>query len=390
MSESSGQTDAASRRYISSSTISAQSANGPARLEKSAFFAGRSQRFLDALLAEVSVTLFAPGDIIMREGDYGDNMYFLQHGEVEVLSGPQMQKVASLPTGTVFGEMALLGVSRRRAATIRAVELSDCRELDGKAFRFILRKFPAEQRHFQEIARQRKEELNMHEDKPPRVAKGSARRAERIPPAKDLAPQPHGASEAAEADVERPCRSRARARTAVEEREERDASPKEHEARSPRRPVRRVTFQSEPAMGSAKEESYAPMEDAKDQLPRESPLSSFGLPNSEIIASEKEVMPLSRDATEASAAKNCQVQAGMPSSGTWAEARRCQARESQPRTFPRLLGQIANVSPGGQERKKAQTASSEVRNDRRVRSTGTFPKSARESRLSAVRHSLLL
>lgn len=122
------------------------------------FFRDRDPRFLELLGRDVKVEVFKPGEIIMKEGTRGCSMYILRRGEVEILAG--VTSVARLGSGSVFGEIVLLGVSDRRTATVRAVEFSDCRVVSRPSLLRLLRLFPREREYFQALANQRLAELS--------------------------------------------------------------------------------------------------------------------------------------------------------------------------------------------------------------------------------------
>lgn len=60
---------------------------------------------------------FHQGEIIFREGDFGDNLFVIVKGEVDIVKGDV--PVSSLKNGEVFGEMALVS-DESRSATARA------------------------------------------------------------------------------------------------------------------------------------------------------------------------------------------------------------------------------------------------------------------------------
>jgi CRP/FNR family cyclic AMP-dependent transcriptional regulator len=68
-------------------------------------------------------TTYAPGSVVFREGDAGDEMYIIQRGKVRVskdFSG-KPHLIAVLEKGEFFGEMAI--ASRlRRTATVTAID----------------------------------------------------------------------------------------------------------------------------------------------------------------------------------------------------------------------------------------------------------------------------
>ena len=59
---------------------------------------------------------FSRGQVLIREGETGDSMIFLDDGEVEVRRGDRA--IASLASGTTIGEMALLDPAPRSASVV--------------------------------------------------------------------------------------------------------------------------------------------------------------------------------------------------------------------------------------------------------------------------------
>mmetsp|Transcript_115684 Transcript_115684/g.180763 ORF Transcript_115684/g.180763 Transcript_115684/m.180763 type:complete len:416 (+) Transcript_115684:28-1275(+) len=106
------------------------------------------------------------GEDIIKEGDDGTKMYFLNHGAVEILVGPEEKQVTLLRKGNLFGELALLG-NGKRTCTVRALEVCDCRVVSAEAFHLVLRRFPEERAYFQEMAEQRRKESDREEGAKP-------------------------------------------------------------------------------------------------------------------------------------------------------------------------------------------------------------------------------
>mmetsp|Transcript_19462 Transcript_19462/g.45286 ORF Transcript_19462/g.45286 Transcript_19462/m.45286 type:complete len:486 (-) Transcript_19462:156-1613(-) len=122
-------------------------------LRQSQVFANCDSDFLDRVTELLKVELFAEGDVILEEGSVGDKVYLLYCGTVEVLVGDG-KKVAELQAGTIFGEMALFGRSKR-AATVKAMSFCDCRVIQHKAFNRVLQAFPRHKDIFRKLAAQR-------------------------------------------------------------------------------------------------------------------------------------------------------------------------------------------------------------------------------------------
>ena len=77
------------------------------------------------------VKSYAPGAVICREGEVGDEMYIIQKGKVRVSKGfaGTAHLISVLEKGEFFGEMAL--VSRtRRSATVTAIDAVELLVLD--------------------------------------------------------------------------------------------------------------------------------------------------------------------------------------------------------------------------------------------------------------------
>ena len=78
-------------------------------------------------------TLYANGEVIVRQGEMGDCMYVVQSGEVEVVqaTGRGEQRLAVLGAGTFFGEMAVFQ-REVRSATVRALGEARALKVDKK------------------------------------------------------------------------------------------------------------------------------------------------------------------------------------------------------------------------------------------------------------------
>ena len=91
-----------------------------ALIEQVPFFRNASSEFLRDIIPRLEARQFVPGEILVHEGDVGDEMYFLTRGQVEVLRGDPPQRLTILREGSFFGELAVLR-DAPRAATIRAL-----------------------------------------------------------------------------------------------------------------------------------------------------------------------------------------------------------------------------------------------------------------------------
>ena len=92
-----------------------------------------------SLAGDMCKVQFARGEQIIRQGDPGDSLYFIQSGEVEIsmtMDGAR-REVATLGPGKVFGEMSLVtGEPRRTTCTAKSDVV--CYVVDHGAFQSIL------------------------------------------------------------------------------------------------------------------------------------------------------------------------------------------------------------------------------------------------------------
>ncbi|MEO8180150.1 MAG: mechanosensitive ion channel family protein [Deltaproteobacteria bacterium] len=99
------------------------------RLGQVDFLAGVQPEVLERLLQGASSAVYAPGEVIIRAGEIGSELFVLERGTAEVLArrknGPEA-RVAALGPGQFFGEAALLA-DELRSATVRAS--SECQLL---------------------------------------------------------------------------------------------------------------------------------------------------------------------------------------------------------------------------------------------------------------------
>jgi CRP-like cAMP-binding protein len=79
---------------------------------------------------------FAPGDVIIRQGEPGLGMFMIASGKVEVVQerDGEERRLATHGPAEFFGEIALL-TDQPRTATIRAVEPTTCLVLTAWNFR---------------------------------------------------------------------------------------------------------------------------------------------------------------------------------------------------------------------------------------------------------------
>ena len=103
-------------------------------------------------ICKLKPVLFLPGDNVLREGERGDNMYFLNKGELSVTIGvsytnedgnktKEKKFIKTLTNGMLFGEIALF-TKLKRTTTIDSDDFSNCAYLNSEDVGEIEENFP--------------------------------------------------------------------------------------------------------------------------------------------------------------------------------------------------------------------------------------------------------
>ncbi|MFN4258366.1 MAG: glucose-6-phosphate dehydrogenase [Gemmataceae bacterium] len=109
-------------------------------LAKIPLFQGCDPLLLNSVVMQLQPVVCDAGDMIIRKGETGKDMYILLRGKVEVLDGAG-QVLNTLRDGDFFGEIALL-LSRPRTASIRALTPCELFMLEKDNFANLLRDHP--------------------------------------------------------------------------------------------------------------------------------------------------------------------------------------------------------------------------------------------------------
>ncbi len=124
-------------------------------LRKVPLFETASDEFLRELVLQLEPMVFVPGQALMRRGEPGRELFFINKGNVEVLGPDDNEAIAVLSDGDFVGEMALLD-SAPRANTVRAIDYCNVYGLDRAAFAKALQDFPEIAAEVQVVADQRR------------------------------------------------------------------------------------------------------------------------------------------------------------------------------------------------------------------------------------------
>lgn len=108
-------------------------------LKQIPFFAELSDEDITAIGQKVQMQYFGPSQVIFEQGDYGEEMYIIKRGQVQVLRDDAV--IAQLSDHAFFGEMALVS-DEPRNATVKAKEEVEALVLKKDDFRQLLETIP--------------------------------------------------------------------------------------------------------------------------------------------------------------------------------------------------------------------------------------------------------
>ena len=128
-----------------------------------ALFESLSRPVVRSIAAQLQEQHFAPGKIVMQEGEVGDSFYIIRSGHVRAVLNREGQDriLSEMGPGEGFGEMALLS-DQPRSCTIKAIDDAHLFVLNREAFEDLYMRFPELAFKFEELRTQR---VSLLEDK---------------------------------------------------------------------------------------------------------------------------------------------------------------------------------------------------------------------------------
>lgn len=126
-------------------------------IEQVPFLQGASDHLIRDLCLKLKPIVFTPGDYVVVAGEVGNEMYFVSHGALDVISQDGRTIYTTLKSGSFFGEIALLH-DRPRTASIKASEYCDLYVLEKKSFNRIISYYPDFAEHIKNVAQSRWDE----------------------------------------------------------------------------------------------------------------------------------------------------------------------------------------------------------------------------------------
>jgi len=110
-------------------------------VNKIPLFKETGDSFLNDIAMKLKPVIYTPGDMIIREGEEGHEMYLVVKGIVKVIKNKRPESPIILHPGDFFGEIALLK-NEPRNANVQAVTFTDLYMLERNVFESVLSQHP--------------------------------------------------------------------------------------------------------------------------------------------------------------------------------------------------------------------------------------------------------
>jgi len=135
----------------------------PRRLSRVPLLGQLTPAELALVALRVTVERYAPGAVVVRQGEIADKLFVIADGQVEVVvedGRGEQWRVTTLGAHSYFGEIALMGdATARRTATVRALSQTELYSLHKEDFIALLRSQPSLAQEVAALAERRVDQL---------------------------------------------------------------------------------------------------------------------------------------------------------------------------------------------------------------------------------------
>ena len=121
-------------------------------IAKVPFFHEAEEDLIQDIARRLKPMVFTPGDLIFKQGENGNTMYFIGKGFIEIIQNEK--HIVTISDGNFIGEIALLH-DQPRTASAKSTGYSDLYELSKSDLDHILKLHPKFANHIQQIAYER-------------------------------------------------------------------------------------------------------------------------------------------------------------------------------------------------------------------------------------------
>ncbi|NET41573.1 MAG: cyclic nucleotide-binding domain-containing protein [Okeania sp. SIO2B3] len=130
-------------------------------IEKVPIFQGATRHFFEEIVMALKPEILPPNEYIIREGNWGHEMYFIKRGLVQAFSEKTGIIYRNMGAGTFFGEIALV-YEQRRTASIITLTYCELFILEKDDLKKVLENYPDFAANVKKTAKERYE--NEHKE----------------------------------------------------------------------------------------------------------------------------------------------------------------------------------------------------------------------------------
>lgn len=128
-------------------------------IEKVPIFQGATDHFVEEIVMALKPEILPPNEYIIREDNWGHEMYFIKRGVVQAFSERTGNIYRNMTAGTFFGEIALV-YEQRRTASVLTLTYCELFVLEKDDFQKVLENYPDFAAHVRKTAKERYENEN--------------------------------------------------------------------------------------------------------------------------------------------------------------------------------------------------------------------------------------
>jgi voltage-gated potassium channel len=128
-------------------------------IERVPLFQHCSPVLRNELLMALKPQIFAPGTVVVREGEPGNGVYFISRGTLEILSEADERSHGALGPGDYFGDLSLI-LGERRTASVKALDFCDVFVLDRANFSRIKTEYGEFREVLKKVAAERTDRIS--------------------------------------------------------------------------------------------------------------------------------------------------------------------------------------------------------------------------------------
>ena len=110
-------------------------------LDRVPLFRHCSPALRNRLLIALKPATYAPGNYLVRDGEVGNSIVFITHGEVDVVAGEEEQALATMGPADYFGYLSL-ALKEQRSGSVRARDYCEALILTQDAYETLGRDYP--------------------------------------------------------------------------------------------------------------------------------------------------------------------------------------------------------------------------------------------------------